>query len=483
MKQSIASDTIKLTTSKIITLTISMITAMLLSRFRTLEEYGTYSQILMVIQLVTTFFMLGLPNSINYFLAKADNDTERGKFISTYYTLSTILGFLIGLVLVLSTPLIIKFFDNPLIKNFWYVLAVYPWAKIITSSIDNMLIVYKKTHILMIFRILNSIFILSAVLIVQFLNLGFNEYMIIFVLGQAGFALIVYILAKKLSCEMQFKINKNLGKDIFSFSLPIGLGSFIGTLKTELDKITISWFYNTEQLAIYTNAAREMPVTIIASSLTSVLLPQVVRLLKKEENEKAINLWGDATSLSYLIICFLAIGIFAYAPEALTLLYSEKYLPGVPVFRIYAIVLLFRCTYFGMMLNASGNTKLIFKSTVISLTVDISLNFILYYTIGFIGPALSTLIATVVSASYLLIATSKVLNIPFRKVFPWKNILLITILNICLGLIFTFIKKLLDLDLIVGGVSEALILAVIWFVVYFAITFKFAKNKWKELNE
>jgi len=70
-----------------------MITAMLLSRFRTLEEYGTYSQLLMVINIATTFFMLGLPNSINFFLARAENNNERQKFLSVYYTLSTVLSF------------------------------------------------------------------------------------------------------------------------------------------------------------------------------------------------------------------------------------------------------------------------------------------------------------------------------------------------------------------------------------------------------
>ena len=158
MKQSIASDAVKLTTSKVITLLISLVTAMLLSRFRTLEEYGTYSQIMLVISLTTTIFMLGLPNSINYFLARTEDPKERNNFLSVYYTFSTILSFLAGLVLVMSAPLIVRYFDNALIKNFIYILAIYPWARIILSSIDNVLIVYKKTNHLMAFRILNSIF-------------------------------------------------------------------------------------------------------------------------------------------------------------------------------------------------------------------------------------------------------------------------------------------------------------------------------------
>jgi len=82
LKSTIASNRLKLTTSKLITMMISMITAMLLSRFRTLKEYGTYSQLLLVINLFTTIFMLELPNSVNFFLARAENDEEKQKFLS-----------------------------------------------------------------------------------------------------------------------------------------------------------------------------------------------------------------------------------------------------------------------------------------------------------------------------------------------------------------------------------------------------------------
>ena len=64
--RSLGSDALQLTMSKMVVLLISMVTGMLLSRFRSFEEYGTYSQIIMVITLATTIVMMGLPNSLNY---------------------------------------------------------------------------------------------------------------------------------------------------------------------------------------------------------------------------------------------------------------------------------------------------------------------------------------------------------------------------------------------------------------------------------
>ena len=76
-KSSAGGDVIYLTVSRIGVSLIGLATSMLLARFRTLDEYGTYSQIIMVTDLVATILLLGLPNSINYFLAKAETVKEK----------------------------------------------------------------------------------------------------------------------------------------------------------------------------------------------------------------------------------------------------------------------------------------------------------------------------------------------------------------------------------------------------------------------
>ena len=350
-KASLGGDAVKMTVSKMIVLLISMVTAMLLSRFRTVEEYGTYSQLITVINLATTIIMMGLPNSLNYFLAGAENDGERGHFLNVYYSLSTVMSALVGFVLVLVTPFIAEYFDNSMITNFLYFLAVFPWTKIIMSSVENVLVVYNRTNLIMFYRVLNSVLLLGIILIVQFFSWTFEIYMIFYLAIEAAFAVAVYFIAKQCAGKMRFELDWQLAKKIFKFSIPLGIATMVGTLNAELSKLVIGGLMDTESVAIYTNASKEMPVTIIATSVTAVLMPQMVRFLKEKEIEKAVKLWGNATYLSFTVICFLAFALFAFAPEVMTILYSEKYLAGVGVFRIYSLVLLLRCTYFGMILN------------------------------------------------------------------------------------------------------------------------------------
>ena len=96
-----------LTVSKIATTAINMLVVMLLSRFRTLEEYGIYSQINIINTVVTSITAIGLPTGINYFLNKTEEIKEKKDFLSAYFSLGTVIGFITAIGLGVALPLLI----------------------------------------------------------------------------------------------------------------------------------------------------------------------------------------------------------------------------------------------------------------------------------------------------------------------------------------------------------------------------------------
>lgn len=471
-----------LSISKAITLTISMIVTMLLSRYRTLEEYGTFSQIFIVINITTTLFVFGLPNSIIFFLGSLDLEEERNKFLSFYYTLSTILGIFIGIVLLASSPVIIKFFGNDLISKFIFFIVLYPWTKIVMSSVQNVLIFYNKTISLVIYTVSHSILSLSAVIIAQKYDLDFVYYMLIIIIIEIVYTLIVYSLVKNITKDLTPYFNLSFLRNVLKYSIPIGLASILGTINIELDKLIISYYFNIEQLAIYTNAGKELPISFIAASITAVIMPELVKLFNKGNKVEAINLWKNSITLSYIIICLFAVGIFVFSPEVVTILYSEKYLSGITVFRVYTIILLFRFTYFGMALNALGKTRYILYSSIGSLLINFVLNFLFYNWFGFVGPAIASVISVVSIQFFQLLATSKILQISFKDIFPWKDLLFITMINILFGFLFYYLKIYFKLDIVVGEIWESLILGFIWSITYLVLINRKIRYLWNVLQ-
>jgi len=479
---SLGGEAVRLTASKFITLCITLATTMLLSRYRSTEEYGTYSELLLVINLVTSLLMLGLPNSINYFLARADTQEERRHFLSVYYTLSTLLSAVIGAILVLALPLIERFFHNPGIRAYCYFLVLYPWATIISASIENVLVVYKQTRFLMLFRIVHSAAMLGVVLAVQWIGCGFQEYMAAFVAVNAAFAAAVYLIAAKLSGGLRPSFDRKLIRAVFVFSIPMGLATAVGTLNAEIDKLLIGYLLNTEQLAIYTNAAKELPVVIVAASITAVLLPQLTRMIKVGNVRGAIELWNTATELAFIVVALLVAGIFTYAEDVLTFLYSEKYLPGVQVFRIYTLNLLLRCTYFGIILNACGQTKKIFYCSLGSLGLNIVLNPLFYWLFGMIGPAIATFVAILAILLLQLRMTAKLVDMPFAAMFPWKAAAAVLAVNAGFSAVFHILKKLLPAQMFLGELGESLLLGAVWSLLYLLMMKKKLLSCWHQIN-
>ena len=56
-------------------------------------------------------------------------------------------------------------------------------------------------------------------------------YMALFIVVEAAFAVIVYILVKNIAGHIKIYFDKTLIRRILNFSLPIGLASVVGTLK------------------------------------------------------------------------------------------------------------------------------------------------------------------------------------------------------------------------------------------------------------
>ncbi|MBN2521816.1 MAG: hypothetical protein JXB24_01015, partial [Bacteroidales bacterium] len=141
----IGKDSLKLTISQMSALLISMISAMLLSRYRTLGEYGTYSQIYIIAEIVAPIVMLGIPGSLSFFLTRGSNALEKRQFLSLNLIITTVLGILTGIILFVLKPFLVNYFSNPALGNLILVIAIFPWARTIFNSIQSILIIYNRT--------------------------------------------------------------------------------------------------------------------------------------------------------------------------------------------------------------------------------------------------------------------------------------------------------------------------------------------------
>lgn len=470
-----------LTICKMVNLIITMMTSMLLSRFRTLDEYGTYSQITLVSNLIVTLFILGLPNAINYFYPRYDTNEERREFLTTFFSVNTILAIIAGAVMCILTPIIVIYFDNSNILDFFYLCALLPWTQITIQERSNLFVAANKTKILIKHTLLNSAALLAIIIFTKLLNQPFKFYMALYMVIEAVFALSVYYEARKIAGKLSFRINKVLLKSILVYSVPIGFSDMVSTITREVDKFMIGGFLDTESLAIYTNAAKEIALTVISTSFIAVLMPKMSRMIKEKRTYEAVVLWKDTISFTYIFMCFGVAALIVFAPQVMTILYSSKYLPGTGVFRIYVLILLWRTAYFGTLLSLHGKSKQILSCSITALLTNIILNILLYKLIGFDGPAWSTFISIGTVNLLQLYLSSKLTKIKMRDIFPWKDLSIISGINIICGVIIYFVLKIFQIGTSSTDCIISILIGIIWMFFYFGVVMrKKIRLNWKD---
>ena len=478
---SMGKNTVWLTTTKIINTVITMLITMLLSRFRTLEEYGTFSQINIITTVVTTVFALGLPNCVNFFLNRTEKKEEKQDFLSAYFTLGTIISIIIAVILFIAFPLLTSFFKNDALNDYKFAVLMFPWVNLFNSSVENIYIAYNKINLLIAYRMSYAVILLVTVSIFSAVGGSFYVYMIVYMALQAVFVLLLYITSYIISGKIRFNFDKKIISEILKYSIPLGISSIISTLNIELDKIMVGRMFTMEDLAIYTNVAKELPINILTISVTALLLPKMVSLIQGKKESTAVDLWGTSILISSIIICFVNMLLFVLSDSVIGVLYSEKYLPGNAIFKVYTITSLVKITSWQIILVSTKNTKKILHIAIIALSVNFVLNLIFMNLFGMIGAAFATMISEFMSVCIKIYVSSKAIGYSFGKMIPWMKILAIIVLNIILGVliygVYNLFKIIID-NIYIGAFISGLVALII----YAFIIIKPFKILWKKMN-
>ena len=186
--------------------------------------------------------------------------------------------------------------------------------------------------------------------------------------------------------------------------------------------------------------------------------------------------------INYILLSFCVSASMVFAPQIISLLYSPAYLEGVTIFRIYSLTLILRITYWAMILNAFGKTREILLNSIACLLINAISSVLLYKAIGFAGPALATLIGILAIIIFQIVRTSKLVNIPIRQIIPFREFVLPTLVSLLSGLGIFAVISYIGLGVDTKGIVTAILVGLVWGVIYLVIFAKKIKKLWKNLN-
>jgi O-antigen/teichoic acid export membrane protein len=249
---------------------------------------------------------------------------------------------------------------------------------------------------------------------------------IIFCIGASLIGSVLYatytIVAARREVRFAPAFDRAMWVSMLRTSTPIGLAYIIGSLYLKADTVILSFLSTTRQIGFYGVSYAIISVFLILPViLTRTFIPSLVQSTT-EKVEGAAN-----AALAYFAIggTLSATGVMICGPTVVRLVAGAHFGPSIPPLRILGLglVFIFMTNGLASVCLARGNTKSLFKMSLISLVLNIVFNLIAIPIFGINGAAGATLICEVFAMAFIMYVVSsqvkvkpKVLRVMMRPV-------------------------------------------------------------------
>ncbi len=356
--------------------------------------FGQQGFVLSVSMLVWSFAMIGEEPA----LLKKQDDIDNYMQMLLSIRITTV-GFLISVMVFLWSVGWLP--GSSELKN--YIMIVILFQAFTQVGVIFMANIQK----LMFFRRLALYSLAPAVIAVSLACfLAFSGYKIwallwLIIAEQLAQVILIILLAPKIFLP---KFNKTLALEFFHFSKYAFSGNLLDRFHCHIDKISVGSLIGERPLGFYRRAYSigGLMQTVLTEGLSSIVQPYFAKM--QEHRDKLGDKFELMSSLLIRVSCAAYICMAFILPEAIRLVYGEKWIPTVPLFRLllpFAILHGFRVILRNTH-HVAGSVKLLAKAQIVETLTLLILLYPLIYWKGVLGVPIAVNISFVVGVSMML---------------------------------------------------------------------------------
>ena len=400
---------------------ITSIGVIVLARLLSPSDFGLYTIVLTIPNLIQFFRDWGTSYATVKFSAKCNSENKQSKVKEIIFS-----GLIFQAILSIALTVVSIFASDFLATNLFHRPDIGPLIQVVslsllsssfvslvqtkagtsTSVAQAAFIGLEKTEFNSLTLLVLSIFRTSLTSLFVIIGFGIFGAVVGYTLslllaGLTSLLLISVIyhnLPKKSISEMN--IVENL-RDMLHYGFPLSMVSILRGFLIQFYLIVLAIFATDAMIGNYSVATNFVVlITFVAIPVTTMLFPAFSKLDPEKDKEDLSNVFRFSVKYGAFLVVPVAFLVICLSQQAVFVLFGSQYSSSPLFLSLLAITYLYSA--FGFLsvtnlLNGLGDTRMNLKLTLLMASIGFPLGFILISTFGVIGLILTTLVAEVPS--------------------------------------------------------------------------------------
>lgn len=318
---------------RVLTRGLSFLRIAVIARILTPASFGLYG----IAALVLSFVEVLTESGINILIIQDKENLN--KIINTAWIISIFRGILIFIIILLTTPLIVNFFNTPNALNLILLISIVP---LIRGFINPAVIKFQKDLEFkneLLFR--GFIFFVESILAIIFVFLLKSPEGIVFslIIGALFEVILSFIVIRP---RPYFEIDRTKLREVFSRGKWLTAGGIFNYLYHHGDDAIVGRLLGPASLGIYDMAYRisMLPITEIGETISKVIFPVYTRI--SDDNKRLKKAFLKTMTSTSIFSLSIGIVFYFFAEQIVHLLLGSQWVDAIPVFRALAIFAVIR---------------------------------------------------------------------------------------------------------------------------------------------
>ena len=471
-----------LAVGKFLALIFQFMLPIFLARFLSKEGYGIYAQFNMFEMLFVGTMNLALASGIYYFYPKVEHNGIRpilGNSVIMFFLASAI-------AFLLVTRSICGHWimgDSPVYK-YTPVIFIAVFCSLCSGLMAPLYVVTEDNRTALYYPLLEIILRVMVVIAVA-CWLGGLRGVIVGVLAARLLVLIVvagYITWRSDRYSDHRWFDWQLLKAQLAYCLPFAASGALGTFTGRLDKLICVSYLTPAEYAVYVVAFLGIPgIEQFYSAIGDVCLTGMAKCFNNHDPKGALELLKDLEYKSVSVSFPIVFAVCLYADKVITLVFSDKYADATPYFRVFIFSMLFEMLASGLIVRASGKTRISMYTGIINAAIVIPTTFYFVRSFGIWGGIISVMIARLGQRLLYLLFEIRIVDANLRDYLPWKKLAAIFCVSSILLLPLLGLRYFFDLHWALCAALSAVYILVSFaaecYLGVFVITWKYLREK------